>query len=246
MNNHVHRRSTTFVTRGALVGVATGALLLATTACEEEDGSATIDLGDDVSPVVDADVLRSALLVPDDLRGGWAEDFDQGDDLLSAGCLGVDVSADSSMVGRAARLGENDGEIEHRVLVFDSDEGSRGHLDDFGDDTARDCFADAVRRRAVDNGSDGDVTMERFDIESYDPGWASDVEGVDAVAGYRAVVGMEAYDVSFDLHVDVVAVRAGRTVSLVSFSEIGEPLPGDVQRDAVDAVIERLRRDGIA
>ena len=99
-----------------------------------------------------------------------------------------------------------------------------------------------MRRDAIANGSDGDVTMSSFEIDTYDPSWAS---GVDAVEGYRAVVEMEAYDVRFDLHVDVVAAQVGRTVTLLSFLEFGEPLGDDTQRDALDAVVGRLRADGL-
>ena len=243
MNHHRSTGPSTASTRRAVLGATAAVLLLAVTACEEEDGAATVDVADGVAPLVDPDALRETLLTPADLRGGWDEDFDQRDDLLAASCLGVDLAAEPATTGRAARLSDDDGEVEQRVLVFASDDAGGRHLDRFAADDARECLADTVRRRAMDNGSDGDVTIEAVTIESYAPGWAT---GADRVAGYRAVVGVEAYDVSFELHVDVVAAHAGRTVSLLAFSEVGEPLPDDVEADAVRAVVARLRGDGIA
>ena len=241
MNNHPcpraprrtsRLRPVPFLRRAVVTGA--GALaVLAAAGCEDVDGHRVSTATGDSLPADQARLLSEALMSDRDLPAGWELDFQPRPDVLAPGCGGIDVVDEQAAIGRAPRLTHRDEEIENLIVVFDTDDAARAHLDRFTSAGTGACLQGFVERSALDGRG---IDIEALDVRL---DRTAPVHDVDDAATYRVSTAIEALGVDLDVHLDIVAVRAGRSIAYFSFLELGERLT-DPQPDLIDRIVRRL------
>jgi hypothetical protein len=169
------------------------------------------------------------LLEAADLGSGWTQEPEEADNEESP----CDVDSDDmTITGQATTRSFTSGQATSVIsdaTVFETEEqASEAFSRLVGEDSTR-CFADELSKEIAGGGEE--VSVGDVQIDQLAPADAGDED-----AAFRLTMPLEAQGATLDLFLDIRAVRAGRGVGLVAFTQPQQPFDEAVEQELVEAV----------